>query len=158
MYIERCYDLKRQEKHPTYKGCIVAEEWHDFQNFAEWFENNYKEGFALDKDILIKGNKIYSPNTCCFVAREINNSFVKSDSIRGKYPIGISKAKDKFIAHISINGKRVRLGMFDTPEEAFQVYKIAKEKQIKEVAEKYKNQITGQTYKAMYNYKVEITD
>ncbi len=156
--LRRCYSKKEQEKCPTYEGCIAEGYWHNFQNFAKWFEENYVEGFELDKDILVKGNKIYSPETCCFVPHEINNLLIKSNSIRGEYVIGVYKNKSKFRAQLNVKGRRLHLGLFNTPEEAFQAYKTAKEKYIKEVAEKYKNQITEKVYQAMYNYKVEIND
>jgi hypothetical protein len=73
----RCYSLKWSSKFPTYKDCIVDERWHNFQIFGEWFEENYVEGFELDKDILGKSSKIYSPETCCFVPQEINLMFTK---------------------------------------------------------------------------------
>lgn len=156
--LERCYNKKYQEMKPTYKDCSVDEKWHNFQVFAEWFEEKYKEGFELDKDILVKGNKIYSPETCCFVPKEINLLLVKCNSSRGNYPIGVSKEGTKYRVRFGKNDKRGGLGSFNTPEEAFEVYKTEKEKYIKEVAEKYKNQITEQTHQALINYKVEITD
>lgn len=154
----RCYDLKFQERNPTYKGCYVSKEWHNFQNFAKWFEENYKENFHLDKDILIKGNKIYSPETCCFVPKEINTSLIKCDFSRGKYPIGVNKVGNKFRAKLNVNGKRTHLGYFDTHKEAFEAYKTTKEVCIKEIAEKWKEEITKPTYEALINYKVEIDD
>lgn len=156
--LRRCYNGKLQERQPTYKDVTVCEEWHNFQNFAQWFENNYKEEFDLDKDILVKGNKIYSPETCCFVPQEINGLLVKRQNDRGKYPIGVIKKRNKFQASININGKAVNLGVFYTMKEAFQAYKTAKEKYIKEMADKWKDKITEQTYQALINYKVEITD
>ena len=71
--LRRCYCAKSLIKHPTYVGCTVVDEWHDFQNFAEWFNANYIYGFDLDKDIKIKGNKIYSPSACIFASRTANN-------------------------------------------------------------------------------------
>lgn len=87
----RCYDDSIRHKFPTYKDVTVCEEWHNFQNFAQWFEENYIEDFVLDKDILYKGNKIYSPETCCFVPQKINCLLVKNDINRGEYPIGVVK-------------------------------------------------------------------
>lgn len=159
----RCYNEIEQEKTPTYKGCSVAEEWYNFQVFAEWFEENYypeyMEGWHLDKDILIKGNKIYSPETCCFVPHEINILFKKKSSKRVALPIGVSKLKNgKFYARVNKLGVTLFLGYFDTPEEAFQAYKIEKEVEIKRVADKWKSLILTRTYEAIYNYKIEITD
>lgn len=158
--LKRCYSQTEQEKHPTYKEVTVCEEWHNFQNFAEWFYKNYVEGWQLDKDILVKGNKIYSPETCAFVPREINNLFLFRRNSRGKYPIGVKapKRENDFEVGISKNSKIIYLGTFNTPEEAFQAYKVAKEQYIKEVADKWRDQITEEVYRALINYQVEITD
>lgn len=160
--LERCCRLETKEKQPTYKDVIVCEEWYNFQNFAEWVEQNYNpetmQGWHLDKDILIKRNKIYSPDTCCFVPREINNLFPKADSIRGEYPIGISKIRNLFQVFCCINSTQKFIGLYITPEEAFQAYKTTKESHIKEVADKWKDLIDPKVYQAMNNYEVEITD
>jgi len=156
--LRRCYKQDIREKDISYKNTTVCVEWHNFQNFAKWFEDNYIEGFQLDKDILIKGNKIYSPETCCFVPQEINKLFTKRLSKRGLYPIGVSLINGRIIAQYRANNIGYYLGTFDTPEEAFQAYKVAKEQHIKEVANKWRGQITERCYQAMYNYQVEITD
>lgn len=142
----------------------MAEEWHNFQNFAKWFEENYNletmEGWYLDKDILIKGNKIYSSETCCFVPQEINSIFTDRKSCRGELPIGVrlmNRCK-KFYAIISVYGKQKIIGSYNTPEEAFEAYKTEKEKYIKEVADKWRKLIDTRVYQALYNHQVEITD
>ena len=160
--------VKFKKKDITYDDCIVCEEWHNFQNFAEWYEENYYEVDGkptfLDKDILIKGNKIYSPQTCVFVPRLINNLFTKRQNERGLYPIGVEPYKDtnKFKAYCNTfyNGKNQKkyLGLYNTIEDAFKVYKESKEANIKQVADEYKDKIPDKLYEAMYNYKVEITD
>ena len=120
---------------------------------------------GLDKDILIKGNKIYSPETCIFVPQTINSLFVKRDNKRGESVIGVSLHKNsKYQVHCSIinpetgKSKQEYLGVYDTQEKAFQVYKYYKEKNIKEVADYYFGRIPDKLYNAMYNYEVEITD
>lgn len=155
---KRCYSKKYHSTKPTYIDCSVAEEWLNFQNFAEWFEENYIEGFQLDKDILVKGNKIYSSKTCCFVPVEINSLFTKSNKIRGIYPIGVRKNKNQIEAFLSINSTQKYLGVFKSVNEAFEAYKVAKESNIQKIAEKWKDKISDKVYQAMYNYKVEITD
>ena len=149
-----------KEKHPTYKDVTVCEEWHNFQNFAKWYEVNWKpwmdSKWQLDKDILCPECKIYSPETCCFVPNEINIVFIKPSSKKGTYPIGVSKHRNKFQVSLSINGVSNFLGGFKTPEEAFQVYKTAKEQYVKEVSDRWKDLIDQRVYEAMYNYKVEI--
>lgn len=160
--MERGYSNKYKKKYPTYKDVTVCEEWHNFQNFAKWHEENYNpetmKGWELDKDILVKGNKIYSPETCCFVPKEINYLLTKSDSIRGELPIGVKKSGNKFQSRVLKNRISHSLGTYKTSEEAFQVYKEVKEKYIKEVADKWKGKISDRVYQAMYNYTVEITD
>ena len=162
--MERCYSPKCQEKHPSYKNCTVCKEWHNYQVFAEWYYEHYyefgsNERMALDKDILCKGNKVYSADTCVFVPTSINILFVKSNKTRGDYPIGVSKYRNKYVAFLSKgNGKSINLGIYPTPELAFQAYKIAKEAYIKEVAEEYKDKIPCKLYEAMVAYEVEIDD
>lgn len=160
----RAYSPKYTQQHPTYKECRVHESWHNFQLFSKWYYDNFYqiegEQMALDKDILCKGNKIYSPDTCVFVPQRINNLFTKSDNKRGDCPIGVSYNKPGKIyeTYCGTNGKRKYLGCYKTPEEAFQVYKNFKEKYIKEVAEEYKDKIPEKLYNAMYKYEVEIDD
>ena len=158
----RCYDPKYHEKEQSYKNCTVCEEWHNYQVYAKWHDENYyevdNELMALDKDILCKGNKIYSPENCVFVPQSINNLFIKSDKSRGKYPIGVNKKGNKFQARLNKDNKHIHLGTYDTVEEAFLAYKKAKEAYIKEMAEKYKGKIDHRAYEALMNYEVEITD
>ncbi len=155
--LQRGYYQEYKLKNPSYKGCSVAEKWHNFQNFAKWFEENYVEGWHLDKDILVKGNKIYSPETCCFVPREINNLFIIYNRKRGNLPIGVRKEVG-YSARLNKKGKNIHLGTFTTIKEAFNAYKVAKEIYIKEMANEWRCQINSSVYEALVNYKVEITD
>lgn len=169
----RCYNDKDKENgnNLSYNDKYVCEEWHNFQNFAEWFDKNYyeinNESMALDKDILVKNNNIYSPNTCIFVNKRINNLFIKRKSARGEYPIGVvyHKRDNEFRAECSIIDKitgkkrKEKLGSYKNPEDAFyKGYKPFKEHYIKQVANEYKDKIPDKLYDAMINYKVEITD
>ena len=162
---QRCYDPYEINKRPTYIDCIVCEEWHNFQNYAQWREENYYEAFneimCLDKDILIKGNKIYSPQTCIFVPKRINILFTNRKNDRGDLPIGCVKQDDKIRVRCNtIENKNKHLGYFPINQviEAFTCYKNFKENYIKQVANQYKPYIPIKLYEAMYNYKVEITD
>lgn len=162
--LERCY-ANKPNRNKTYVNCTVADEWVYYSNFKKWFDENYyeidNEKMELDKDILVKGNKIYSPEACVFVPHSINTLFIKSNTTRGKYPIGVNykKSINKYQARYSdINKKSVYLGCFETVIDAFYAYKIAKENYIKEVADKYKNYIPNKLYEAMYNYQIDIND
>lgn len=160
----RCYGATVKEKHHTYQGCTICEEWLLYENFKKWCDENYyqieNERMQIDKDILFKKNKHYSPNTCCFVPDRINCLIIKSDKIRGEYPIGVSYRKKSglYTASMKKKNRNVWLGDYATPEEAFQAYKIEKEKYIKEVADLYKGKIPKKLYDALYKYQVEIDD
>lgn len=168
--IRRCYSEKYQQKQPTYKDCEVCEEWKYYPDFKKWYEENYyevgDETMCLDKDILNKGNKVYSPDNCVFVPKSINSLFVKRQKNRGGLPIGVcwSEQDGKYQASCSIfdlvikNRKQKTLGRFDTPKEAFNAYKKAKEENIKLIADYYKDQIPQKLYEAMYRYRVHIDD
>ena len=162
--IRRCYDGFNLSKHTTYIGCIVCEEWQSFENFTEWFNENYYEiegeKMCLDKDILVHGNKIYSPSTCIFVPQRINTLFVKKDMNRGDLPIGVhwDKSRNKYKSTWRDFNSKTKSKRFNTIQEAFDCYKYNKEKIIKQVADKYKPYIPKKLYDAMYNYEVEITD
>ena len=162
--ITRCYSDEYHKLEPTYIGCEVCDEWKCYENFEKWCNENYyeveNERTEIDKDILIKGNKIYSPETCVFIPQRINKLFTKNQARRGDYPIGVSfdGYENKFRADCQINGKGKTLGRFKTPEEAFKIYKKFKEEEIKRVADEYKYVIPKKLYDAMCRYEVEITD
>jgi hypothetical protein len=162
--LTRCYSDTYQKKTPTYKSCSVCEEWEKYSNFEKWFnspDSGYREGYCLDKDIIVKGNKVYSPQTCCFVPNEINALFIKHDRKKGKYPIGVTLHGKKYYARLSkFRIGSVYLGYHDTIEDAFLAYKKAKEEYIQEMAKKYysENKITKRVYDALMSYTVEITD
>ena len=162
--LKRCYSEKYQKKQPTYEGCEVSDNFKSYEYFYEWCNSQVEfdvKGFDLDKDLLIKGNKVYSENTCIFIPREINTLLVKRTASRGENLIGVSwsKTHKAFVAMVSkTKGKREYLGLFNTEIEAYNAYKVAKESFVKEQAEKWKSQIDPRAYEALMNYTVEITD
>lgn len=156
--LERCYTKQYHKLCPTYRGCSVCEEWHNFQNFAKWYNDNYYEvdGYEshLDKDILVKGNKIYSPDTCVFVPENINSIFSSHRNYTGNL-LGIKKTEANTY-QTWINRKKLKT--YKTLEEAFENYKNYKEKLIKKAADEYKDKIPKKLYDAMQNWKVELED
>lgn len=116
--LDRCYNEVQHLRNPSYKGCTVCDEWHNFQVFAEWFELNYIEGYHLDKDIKVKGNKVYSPDYCSYVSQQKNNEQAHCKAVKLLSPEGyivdvfnISRfARDNGLsqAHLSsvLSGKR----------------------------------------------------
>ena len=166
--LKRAYCKKHLKTHASYEGVTVCDEWLNFQNFAEWCYSekfydavdNEDNTYNLDKDILVKGNKVYSPYRCCFVPQDINKIIVSRRKLRGKYPVGVSYLKDnrKFSAAMNKHAKSIYLGSFDTAEEAFAVYKVNKESHIKDMAEIWKDRIDERVYQALLNYEVHIDD
>ena len=166
--LERCYNDTLKKKRPTYEGCEASENFKSFEYFYEWCNKQIGFGndgngnpFQLDKDLLIKGNKVYSEDSCVFIPKEINSLLTKSTTSRGKHLIGVywHNASKSFIAMVNKNkGGQEYLGSFKTEIEAFNAYKVAKEAFIKEQAEKWKDEIDPRAYKALMNYTVDITD
>ena len=166
--LRRCYCEKYQVKAHTYKDVEVCEEWLNFQVFAEWcyaqkgfmVKDDKGRVYQLDKDVLNKSSKIYSPETCCFIPQEINGLFSKPKQTNKNYPSGIFYHKDrrKFSTKVAYRGNVTNLGYFKTPEEAFGVYKQAKELCIKQIAEFWKDRIDPKVYNALMNYEIHIDD
>ena len=161
--LRRCYDEKYSNKYPTYKDCEVSDNFKYFPYFKDWCSKQTwfgKEGWQLDKDILVKGNKVYSEDTCCFVPKDLNSLLTHRKKDKGLYPVGVSYKPriNRYIAQIRKFKENIHLGCFATPDEAFCAYKEAKEAYIKEVAELYKDRIDPRVYEALMKYVVEITD
>ena len=164
--IERCYSEKRDAKWITYKDCSVSEEFKYYENFKEWCEKqigfNSKDetgrSFELDKDILFKGNKIYSSETCVFVPLEINQIFRKSerwvDTKETMIGTCLSRNK-KHVARIRIKGKLKHLGTFNTEAEAYESYKASKTEHIRSIAEKWRGMIDERVYEILMNYEID---
>lgn len=161
--LKRCYSEKSLTRDKVYAGCSVSEYFKVYENFYNWCNDQvgFSEGFHIDKDLLIKGNRVYSESTCCFIPLEINNSLTKANTKRGEYPIGVSRTKyNKYRAALNKGSSlgMTHIGNFDTPLEAFYAYKQEKEKYLKSLAEKYKGRIDVRAYNALVEYQVEIDD
>lgn len=162
--LNRCYNPNVHIVMPTYKECSVCPEWHYLSKFKEWFEdpaNGYREGYQLDKDLFVKGNKVYSPDTCCFIPNEINVQIRRIQRKSNDLPIGVSFHRERmYRASVRKYSKNIHLGVYNTPEEAFNAYKEAKESYLKEIAYDYytRGEITKRVYDALMRYEVEITD
>ena len=162
--LKRCYSDVCKKKQPTYEGREVSNNFKSYEYFYEWCQNQIGFGvdsFQLDKDVLVKGNKVYSEDTCVFLPREVNSTLTKNDKSRGEHLIGVSwhKTTNKFTSLVKVGLKNQKhLGYFATEIEAFNAYKQAKENYLKEVAEKWKDKIDPRAYHALINYQVEITD
>lgn len=152
--IRRCYDERLKERYSAYYGdCAVCNEWHNFQTFSEWWNDNiYRVGterMHLDKDILFNGNRIYSPDTCLIVPQRINMMFMKKPN-KYNLPNGILPiANRKYSARYG--GKHI--GNFDDLESAVKAHDIEKKKALRELADKYKDKVPNKLYEALINWQ-----
>lgn len=136
--LERAYSPKCHAKRPTYIGVTVCEEWRSFMAFRAWMMEQDWENKHLDKDIIVPGNKVYSPDTCAFVTREVNNLLTDHAARRGDWPIGVSwhRQRNKFQSRINENKKERSLGLFHSPHEAHLAWRKEKVRIVREAAEK----------------------
>lgn len=153
--LRRCYSETAKEKFQAYfQVCKVSKLWHNYQNFAQWFnENRYDvEGrLHIDKDILYPGNKIYCPDTCLLVPQRINMLFLNKPNKRG-LPNGIIKSSDRYLVKYC----GVEYGYENTLEEAFKLYAKIKKDAIIKIANEYKDIIPKKLYRALLEYNVLI--
>lgn len=151
--LRRCYSEKFQHKQPAYKGCAVCDEWLLFSNFRDWMSCQNWKGKQLDKDLLLPGNKLYSPDRCLFVSREINNLFTGSPKGR-KTGVFQCKERGKYVAYCNLYGKTKYLGRFLEEREAKEEYRKCKKAYVLEIAEK--NIEDEKLYNALVSMSIRI--
>lgn len=159
----RCYSPKYHDKKKTYKTCEMSENFKSYSYFYDWCQNQVGfdfEDFHIDKDLIKKGNKIYSEDFCIFIPFDVNQFLPKHELSRGDYPIGVSfdKRYGKFKASINFDKRQIHLGNFNNPHSAFIRYKKEKEQYAKVLADRYKWVIDKRAYDSLINYTVDISD
>ena len=118
----RCYNKRKDGQNDSYYGIVeVCKEWHNYQNFAEWYYENFytvgEESMCLDKDTICRDNKIYSPETCVFLPKKLNVAFIKISQDKFWINDIRSNGMERFSCQITLNGKQKYLGIFNTKEE-----------------------------------------
>ena len=151
--IDRCYSADCHERHPTYKDCLVCDEWLTFSNFRAWMKKQDWKGKCLDKDVLIQGNKVYSPETCLFIDENINLLLNTRDAKRGKYKIGVCyhKSSGKFLSRIRKHGQLINLGSYNNEDDAHKAYLKEKRIYIDSFTERQSEPLRS----ALLNYKLD---
>ncbi len=161
-FLSRSCSENTKNNQPSYKPCSVSENFKSYSYFYEWCQDQigFDLGFDLDKDLIVKGNKIYSEEFCVFLPSEINRALCKNDKGRGGLPIGVfyNKKSKKFESRVRRNSNPVYIGSFDSEIDAFNSYKSEKESYLKHLANKYKGLIDERAYKALIDYSVSIHD
>ena len=160
---QRCYNENNRDNLMSYKGIKMSDNFKLYSYFKEWCHKQIgfnEDGWHLDKDILVKGNKVYSEDTCCFVPPEINCTITNNKSVRGRFPQGVTynRTKTRYRAKIRRGAKLESLGTYDTSEEAFYAYKPIKEACIKSLAEKWEDKIDPRVYESLMRWEINITD
>ena len=149
--LQRCYSETSFEKRPTYIGCSVCEEWLLFSNFLDWYLKHYVKGWQIDKDILVRGNKVYSPETCCFVPHEVNSNLAPNKYKMTKH-LGLEEGSGKWFARVGTTKGNLYSKAQTTYEEAFEEYKKMKKQVLVDIANKYKEQLPHEVYNAICNW------
>lgn len=152
----RCYDENFHLNRGTYADCVVCEDWHNYQTFAEWFYKQKRQtGWQLDKDILISGNREYSTRACRFVPVAINSLFSRvPEEIKNEYT-GVRKVRSSYRAELTVESKRISLGTYKSAEEASVAYVKAKNENVKRVANNYREFICNDIYTALINFSAD---
>jgi len=139
--LRRCYSKLYQNRYPTYKNCTVCEKWHNLQVFGVWFDENYVDGWHLDKDLLTENNKTYSTETCIFLPPKLNTFLtnIQSSNTSGYTGVCWSKNSNKWQASIKSKGKQKYLGYYNDIAEAAEAYKRARKIEAEKLKEEYKD-------------------
>ena len=137
--LDRCYSVEYQKKHPTYKDCYVCDEWLSFESFRSWMAQQDWQGMHLDKDIIKYNNKMYSPENCCFISRELNLLLTNCKKSKKELPLGVQKNSREigFRVQMSYRGNPIYLGLFNTVKEASNAYINKKAEIILTAADKH---------------------
>ena len=110
----------------SYIDCDVCDEWLNYQNFAAWFNDNYTEDYQIDKDLLISGNRTYSPGSCVFITRALNSLMTNCNLSTGTWKTN----KERYQTQINLLGEKTHLGTYDTRHQAERVYRHTKATEI----------------------------
>lgn len=159
--IHRCYNPLCLARDPTYVGCGVSTNFAYYPYFYEWCHNQIgfnNLGWHMDKDLLFKGNKLYSEDTCVFLPAQINVALTNNTSNRGSYPVGVSFEKNKYRARWQQNGRTFNAGSFDNEMDAFLAYKLHREQYLITLAYQYEPLLDPRAFEALLHYQVDISD
>ncbi len=155
--LQRCYSEKFLESNPSYIGTSVCSEWLYATEFKKWMEQQDWEGKCLDKDIIVPGSKLYSPETCAFVLQATNNFVIARDACRGDYPIGVSldTRTGRYQARCGnpFTVKQESLGYFSTQEEAHEAWRKRKHELAQLVAARESDLRIVQALKKHYSFE-----
>ena len=153
--LERCYSANRSVNHQTYLNCRVCNEWHNFQIFAHWYVTHpdYGKGYDIDKDVMVPGNTLYSPSTCCMLPSVINKALVGRHDTR-ELPTGVyyNTNKTRYVVKLRKNNEMIHGGTYDDPILAGQIYHALKSEYLSELANAWREHIQPDVYFKLINW------
>lgn len=149
--LKRCY-TKLSTKNINYKDCVVCDEWHNFQKFAEWYYNQmgWDCSYHLDKDLFSMGYKIYSPETCCLIPAEINSSIISitnKESVLGYYK------RSNELYEVRCRNVEGSYKSFSNKEDALEYYRQLKFQRIQWIAKKWEGKVDGRVFDKLINWE-----
>lgn len=149
--LKRCYDPGYHMTHPTYEDCIVCNEWLNFQTFANWYCNTgyYGLGYEIDKDLLVRGNRIYSPTTCVMLPSEINAILSVKSNTNRELPVGVYPSGNNYQVKVHDASGGTYVGTYHSISLAIEAQHNAKKLLIYKLAEKHRPYIDEFTYNAI---------
>lgn len=156
--IRRCYS--GDKKHIHYQDVTVYVEWHNYQNFAKWFDENSVIDHEIDKDLLFEGNRQYHPSKCTFVPHWLNSLFfVRTRGSSSDLPQGVSfrKSSGRYLVQLSTSYSDRYIGSFNTLDQAHFAYLVAKHAHVKKmISENFvPDQVKEQVQKRCNDIKVQ---
>lgn len=144
---------KYKAKFETYED--AKNEFKDFAEFEKWCDKHMlfycdDQLFDLDKDLLCDSeSKVYSRETCCFLPHEINCQLRgrkrKNDLMQGIHQL---HSTGKYQAYV--NG--VKLGLYDTYDDAVIARVEAKQEHLTELADYYRPVLEKRVYDKLVHY------
>lgn len=138
-YLIWCSIHSRAGKAKGYEDVTICNDWYLFSNFYKWYRDNYVKDWHVDKDILLQGNREYSPQNCIMVPRVINNLFKRSSSMHDIKGVYLDKRTDKYYAQIRIDGKTKQSGSSSDILVAHQHYLTLRKNRLEELLERFSN-------------------
>lgn len=151
--IERCYSPRYQQLYPSYIGTTVHEDWKYYSNYKKWHLEHFVEGYELDKDIIAGNCKLYSPDTCSFVPKDVNYCILDGNGVNNIFPYGVWYVEKKnghsYRSCISKYNKQKHIGYFPTVESAHRAWQEEKIIYLNEIIGKYTNIVSEDVIKGI---------
>lgn len=147
-------DRTTSGRYKCYDEVQVCEEWKDFSNYYEWFKNNwfdYDGKLDVDKDLIDKNSKIYSPKTCCIIPHEINIGIRISDKAESRGAVNWDERRQAYKVKLNVYTRHINTQRRKY-KDALDLYFKKKDEFVKAMAEDFKDVVDKRVYDALMKY------